>query len=137
MFAEPPSRLFHHLCRFSNTLLQENLYAFLFAEVKRQLEEENLLVKGVNGVIVDATIIEFSPRPRKVVEIMPEDRKEEKAEVRHCATYYDDGGAAWIRKGNGPYYGYNALVSADAKPFTRAKIIFNRLISAVGYKVGH
>jgi len=45
------------------------------------LEERNLLVKEVTGAIVDATILESSRRPRKVVEIMPEDRKEEKTEA--------------------------------------------------------
>jgi len=103
------------ICRFRNILLDENLYESLFAEVNRQLEERNLLVKGVNGAIVDATIIESTRRPRKVVEIMPEDRKEEKAEVPPSVTYSDDADAAWIKKGKKPYYGYKAHVSVDAK----------------------
>ena len=103
------------ISRFRNTLLEENLYEHLFAEVNRQLEERNLLVKGVNGAIVDATIIESSRRPRKVVEIMPEDRKEKKAEESPCVTYSDDTDAAWIKKGKKPYYGYKAHVSVDAK----------------------
>lgn len=102
------------ICRFRNTLLKENLYEPLFAEVNRQLEERNLLVKGVNGAIVDATIIKSSRRPRKVVEIMPEDRKEEKAQVP-SVKYSDDADAAWIKKGKKPYYGYKAHVSVDAK----------------------
>ena len=92
-FHSPPT-----ICRFRNTLLEENLYESLFAEVNRQLEERDLLVKAVNGAIVDATIIESSRRPRKVVEIMPEDRKEEKTEVSPCVTYSDDADAAWIKK---------------------------------------
>jgi IS5 family transposase len=44
----------------------------------KQLESKGLLVRESNGAIVDATIIESSRRPRKVVKIMPEDRKEEK-----------------------------------------------------------
>jgi len=103
------------ICRFRNTLLDENLYDSLFAEVNRQLEERNLLVKGVNGAIVDATIIESSRRPRKVVEIMSEDRKEETTEVNACVTYSDDADAAWIKKGKKPYYGYKVHVSVDAK----------------------
>ena len=65
------------ICRFRNTLLELGLYEKLFEEILGQLEVKGLLVKESNGAIVDATIIESSRRPRKVTEIMPEDRKEE------------------------------------------------------------
>jgi IS5 family transposase len=103
------------ICRFRNTLLDENIYESLFAEVNRQLEEKDLLVKGAHGAIVDATIIESSRRPRKLMEIIPEDRKEEETKPSTAISYSDDTDATWIKKGKRPYYGYKAHVSVDAK----------------------
>jgi IS5 family transposase len=103
------------ICRFRNTLLELGLYEKLFEEIMKQLESKGLLVRESNGAIVDATIIESSRRPRKVVEIMPEDRKEEKTETLPAVTYSDDIEATWIKKGKRPYYGYKAHVSVDAK----------------------
>lgn len=102
------------ICRFRNTLLDEDLYELLFSEVNHQLEEKHLFVKGVTGAIVDATIIESSRRPRKVMEIMPEDRKEDKTDGP-AISYSDDTDATWIKKGKRSYYGYKAHVSVDAK----------------------
>jgi IS5 family transposase len=100
------------ICRFRNTLLELNLYERLFEEINRQLEFNDILVR--KGTIVDATIIESSRRPRKVIEIMPEDRKEETTETP-AITYSDDPDATWIKKGNRPYYGYKGHISVDAE----------------------
>jgi IS5 family transposase len=102
------------ICRFRNTLLTESIYETLFSGVNRQLEERHLLVRGVNAAIVDATIVESSQRPRKVIEVMPEDRKEEDTGTSKV-TYSKDTDATWIRKGKRPYYGYKAHISVDAK----------------------
>lgn len=101
------------ICRFRNTILELGLYEKLFEEIMKQLESKGLLVR--EGAIVDATIIESSRRPRKVMEIMPEDRKEENTETPPVVTYSDDNEAAWIKKGKRPYYGYKAHLSVDAK----------------------
>ena len=101
------------ICRFRNTILELGLYEKLFEEIMKQLESKGLLVR--EGAIVDATIIESSRRPRKVMEIMPEDRKEENTETPPVVTYSDDTEAAWIKKGKRPYYGYKAHLSVDAK----------------------
>ncbi len=53
-----------------NALLELNLFERLFEEINRQLEEQGILVRESNGAIVDATIVESSRRPRKVIEIM-------------------------------------------------------------------
>jgi transposase, IS5 family len=103
------------ICRFRNNLLELNLYEKLFEEINKQIESKGILVKESNGAILDATIIESSRRPRKVVEIMPEDRKEEETEISPIITYSDDADAAWIRKVNKAYYGYKAHISVDAK----------------------
>jgi transposase, IS5 family len=101
------------VCRFRNTILELGLSEKLFEEIMKQLESKGLLVR--EGAIVDATIIESSRRPRKVMEIMPEDRKEENTETPPVVTYSDDTEAAWIKKGKRPYYGYKAHLSVDAK----------------------
>jgi IS5 family transposase len=101
------------ICRFRNTILELGLYEKLFEEIMKQLESKGLLVR--EGAIVDATIIESSRRPRKVMEIMPEDRKEDKADISPTVAYSDDTDATWIKKGKKPYYGYKAQVSVDAK----------------------
>jgi IS5 family transposase len=75
-------------------------------------------VKGLlvrEGAIVDATIVESSRRPRKAMEIMPEDRKEEKTDMPSAISYSDDTHATWIKKGKRPYYGYKVHVSVDAQ----------------------
>jgi transposase, IS5 family len=105
------------ICRFRNTLLELNLFEKLFQEINGQLERKGILVRGSNGAILDATIIESSRRPRKVIEVMPEDRKERNEEEMpsHVVTYSDDPDATWVRKGKKPYYGYKAHVAVDAK----------------------
>lgn len=102
------------ICRFRNTLLELSLFEKLFEEINRQLEEKGILVRRSNGAILDATIIESSRRPRKVVEVMPEDRKEEEAgSSSPTVTYSDDPDATWIMKGKRPYYGYKAHIAVD------------------------
>ena len=100
------------ICRFRNTLIDLDLYGKLFEEITRQLESNGLLIR--KGAIVDATIIESSRRPRKVIEIIPEDRKEEKTEAVPI-TYSNDPDATWIKKGKKPYYGYKGHLSVDSK----------------------
>jgi len=100
------------ICRFRNNLLELNLYDTLFEEINCQIATKGLLVR--EGAIVDAAIIESSRRPRKVIEVVPEDRKEEETEAPHT-SYSDDTDATWIRKGRRPYYGYKAHISVDAK----------------------
>jgi IS5 family transposase len=96
-----------------SSLLELGLYEKLFEEILRQLEGRGLLVQ--EGAIVDATIIESSRRPRKAVEIMPEDRKEEETVAPPVVSYSNDVDATWIKKGKKPYYGYKAHISVDAK----------------------
>jgi len=98
------------ICRFRNTCMELGIYEKLFAEINRQIESHGLLVK--EGAIVDATIVESSRRPRKVIEVMPEDRKEEDVTPPHIA-YSDDLDATWVRKGTKPYYGYKTHVAVD------------------------
>lgn len=112
---ESPLPDYSTICRFRNTLLELNLYEDLFQEINRQLEVKGILVKESSGAILDAAIIDSSRRPRKVIEAMPEDRKEEDAKDLPVIAYSDDPDAAWIKKGKKAYYGYKAHISVAAK----------------------
>ena len=102
------------ICRFRNTCMELDIYEKLFAEINRQIEFHGLLVK--EGAIIDATIVESSRRPRKVIEVMAEDRGEEETDTPPPQiTYSDDHDATWVRKGKKPYYGYKTHVVVDTK----------------------
>lgn len=102
------------ICRFRNTCMELGIYEKLFGEINRQIESHGLLVK--EGAIVDATIVESSRRPRKVIEVMAEDRSEEETDTPPPQiTYSDDHGATWVRKGKKPYYGYKTHVVVDTR----------------------
>lgn len=104
------------ICRFRNALLELNLFERLFAEINGQLEEKGILVRESNGAIVDATIIESSRRPRKVIEVIAEDRKEGTEGISSpVISYSDDSDVTWVKKGKKPYYGYKAHIAVDTK----------------------
>ena len=102
------------ICRFRNFLINKGLYKKLLDQINHQLEEMELLVK--KGAVVDASLVSSSRRPRKVIEMMPEDRKEEQyeGEPSYEVTYSDDTEAAWVIKGNQPHYGYKVHMATDA-----------------------
>ncbi len=102
------------ICRFRNTLLNLNIYDLLFNEIIRQLESKGILIK--KGAIVDATIIESCRRPKKAIDTIPTDRKEEETTYKpDNITYSDDTDATWIKKGKRSYYGYKGHISVDSK----------------------
>jgi IS5 family transposase len=102
------------ICRFRNELTKKGLYKKLLGQINEQLEKQNILVK--RGVIVDASLVTAALRPRKVVDIMPEDRREEEHKERpgHEVSYSADADAAWVKKGNEPHYGYKLHMATDA-----------------------
>ena len=86
--------------------MELGIYEKLFAEINQQIQSHGLLVK--KGAIVDATIVESSRRPRKVIEVMIEDRNEGEPSSNVSPlriTYSDDYDATWVKKGKKPYYG--------------------------------
>lgn len=109
------------ISRFRNKLLELNLYDKFLLEINKQLEKLGLLVK--KGAVVDATVVESSRRPRKVIdtESIPEDRKEESNEKvedsnNNCqVSYSSDEEAKWLKKGKNYYYGYKAHISVDSE----------------------
>lgn len=64
-------------CRFRNLLISQYLCEDLLGMVNHQLEQRGLKVKESHGAIIDATLIESASRPRKEMEGMSVDRKEE------------------------------------------------------------
>lgn len=103
------------ICRFRNELVRKGLYKKLLARINEQLESQNILVK--KGAIVDASLVASSRRPRKVIDLMPEDRKEDEVPEtpEYEVTYSDDAEAAWVIKGNRPHYGYKVHMATDAE----------------------
>jgi transposase, IS5 family len=94
--------------------MELGIYEKLFAEINRQIEAHGLLVK--EGAIVDTTIVESSRKPRKVIEVTPENRNEEEPSSEaspHQIIYSDDADASWVRKGKKPYYGYKTHMAVD------------------------
>lgn len=102
------------ICRFRKELLRKGLYRKLLEKINQQLEGHGLLVK--RGAIVDATLVASCRRPRKVMEVRPEDGPEDrKSEApRPKVTYSDDVEATWVRKGNQPHYGYKVHMATEA-----------------------
>jgi IS5 family transposase len=109
------------ICRFRNELLSSGLHDKLFKKLTDALERSGVLVKS--GAIVDASLIGSSRRPRKVVEVMPEDRHEDEAADTDTATYgpshkvaySDDTEASWVKKGDKAHYGYKLHMAAEVK----------------------
>jgi transposase, IS5 family len=89
----------------------------LLDKINEQLQSRQLLVR--TGTIGDAGLISSARRPRKMIEVMAEDRKqEESAAPSDCKlTYSDDVEAAWVRKGNQPHYGHKMHMATDPAGF--------------------
>ncbi len=105
------------ICCFRNALAKRDLFKKLLDKINEQLQSRQLLVRS--GAIVDAGLISSARRPRKIIDVMPEDRKEEEGVVLSDSklTYSDDIEAAWVRKGNQPHYGYKMHMATDPAGF--------------------
>jgi IS5 family transposase len=105
------------LCRFRNKLTELKLDKLLFEEINRQLRQKGLILKSTRGAVIDATLIESSNRPRKVVDISEdreedsEDKKPEQAECRIQESKDPD--ARWLKKGKKCYFGYKGFVVVE------------------------
>ncbi len=93
------------ICRFRNKLIKYGLDHKLFELINKHLVLNKLIVK--NGIIVDASIIKSSRRPRKVISIS----NNIKAEI----LYSKDIDAKWTVKGGTPHYGYKLHMSTDSR----------------------
>jgi hypothetical protein len=53
------------LCRFRNRLVINDRLAGLLASINEQIQSHGLMVKGMTGAVIDATLIESAARPFK------------------------------------------------------------------------
>lgn len=96
-------------CRFRNKLVSQGRYEILLKEVNHQLETYGLKVKHASIAIVDATIIDSSSRPRKVVNLSDDNSID--------IEYSSDSDARWKKKGKKNYFGYQGFARCDEEGF--------------------
>ncbi|GAB7078438.1 IS5 family transposase [Megalodesulfovibrio paquesii] len=110
------------ICRFRNGLIKLNILDKLLDRLNEQLEAKGLLVR--EGTVVDASVVESARRPRKIIDILPEDRAEEaeqqpaspaKSDCSVKVSFSDDADAAWLKKGRRCHYGYKIHAATDAR----------------------
>lgn len=103
------------ICRFRNGLIKLNILDKLLDLINKQFEAKGLLVR--EGAVVDASVVESQRRPRKVIDVMPQDRAEDESpedSPEFKLSYSDDEEAAWLRKGDRAYYGYKLHAATDS-----------------------
>ncbi|MBS0272480.1 MAG: IS5 family transposase [Proteobacteria bacterium] len=109
------------LCRFRNLLTARHLWEKILRSINISLEDKGLKVTASHGAILDATIIESAARPRKTLEAVVEDRKEEEdreiinVTVLPEAQQSVDPDARWLKKGKKSYFGYKGFAVVDGK----------------------
>jgi len=107
------------ICRFRNRLLEKGHYQHLLELFNRRLEKNGLLVK--RGTVVDATLVESSRRPRKVMDMEGwsiaheegESSGEPEEPLAVKVSYSEDAEASWTVKCGRPVYGYKVHVAVD------------------------
>lgn len=101
------------ICRFRNSLLNVDVLPKLFKIINEQLTENGFIIK--QGALIDASIIESSCRPRKVVDVesLGSDTEDGEAGVQVTVSYSKDADASWTCKGNKYSYGYKLNVATD------------------------
>ena len=114
------------ISRFRNSLIKSDLDKELFCEINRQLETKGILVKS--GIIVDATIVSSSRRPKKIDDLVTEDRKEEDtqetfSETKIITSYSDDKEARWIKKYGRYLYGYKIHNSVNKEGYILGGVV--------------
>jgi IS5 family transposase len=105
------------LCRFRNRLNQGNYLDSLLSMINKNLEAHDLKLMNGKYVSSDATLIQSSRRPKKVIE---ENQADKSVEV----TYSDDKEATWLKKGDQLIYGYSANVVTDEAGLVEAVVTF-------------
>jgi IS5 family transposase len=106
------------ICRFRNEIHERGLAKLLLDMINSQIEAGGLEIRA--SVIVDASLLESSRRPRKQQDVFPVDEEDDSEsqggggyDVK--TTYSGDSEAAWTVKGNKFCYGYKAHIAVDAE----------------------
>lgn len=84
------------ICCFRNELSRQGIDKIIFDKINHQLEMKGIKVGKATGAIIDATIVESSARPRKIINI-ENDRNEETKELNISESVDPD--ARWLKKG--------------------------------------
>ena len=100
------------ICRFRNALAAKGLDKVIFHAIKAQIERLGLKLKKANGAVIDATIIESSARPRKMI-TRENDREESGKELDLDIQESVDKDARWLKKGHKSYFGYKGFAVTD------------------------
>ena len=110
------------LCRFRNRLMKGGYMDSLLCLINRSLEANDL--KLINGKYVssDATLIQSSRRPKKVLEENPDDKTIE-------VSYSDDKEASWLKKGSKLTYGFSSSVVTDEEGLIESVATFPANVS--------
>ena len=104
-------------CRFRNHLVAKGLFDDFLNEVCFQLEEHGLKLKKAETAIVDATLIDSSARPNKVLDTIAQDREEDKTGCEIAESLSADPDARWVKKGRKSTFGYKGFVRCDEEGF--------------------
>ena len=81
------------------------------------MEEHGLKLKKAETAIVDATLIDSSARPNKVLDTIAQDREEDKTGCEIAESLSADPDARWVKKGRKSTFGYKGFVRCDEEGF--------------------
>jgi len=106
------------ICRFRNILHEKGLAEPLWEMINAQIQAGGLEIKA--GIIVDASLVESSRRPRKKQDVIPveedhDDFSDGGGGYEVKTSYSGDREAAWTIKAKKPHYGYKAHIAVDAE----------------------
>lgn len=99
------------ICRFRNELSRQGIDKIIFDKINHQLEIKGIKIGKSTGAIIDATIVESSARPKKIINI-ENDRNEETKELSISESADSD--ARWLKKGKKTFFGYKGFVATDS-----------------------
>ncbi|SDZ08154.1 transposase [Nitrosomonas sp. Nm33] len=110
------------LCRCRNRLVANNKLDGLLADINQQIQSHGLMVKGVTGAVIDATLIESAACLNKTITL--------EVDAEGKTVQFEDGSqsgiscvekqsadpdAAWLKKGKKSYFGCRSYVVVDAQ----------------------
>lgn len=108
------------LCRFRNRLTNKGKLPLLLAEINRQLQAHNLMVKRSEGAVLDATLITSAARPRQEITLEVDGEGQavtfedgSQPGVKVTEKQSADPDATWLKKGKKSYFGYRSYVTVD------------------------
>lgn len=101
------------LSRFRTAMTKAGAYEFLFKEINKQLETNQIIVK--KGAIVDASVIDTPLKPKGKTNYKVTRDREDAQEIEVTKDYADsvDKEASWLKKGGKYHYGYKKHYVTD------------------------